>query len=181
MQDPQPLEKWDGEYLAIDDGPMCPQRNSIYRSAEDVGTEDCLRLNVYVPQTVINGHESHLFDVFFFKFVFDCQKYSIWLMTKPTNLFSTPQKEGQKSKLPVLVWHHHGSFLFGTAARYNYAPDFLLDEDIIFVAGNYRIGALGFLSTEDENAPGNFGLKDQTMILKWVQENIEQFGGDPNR
>lgn len=83
--------------------------------------------------------------------------------------------------MPVLVFHHHGSFLFGTASRSNYAPDFLLDEDIIFVAGNYRIGALGFLSTEDENAPGNFGLKDQSMILKWVRENIEQFGGDPDR
>lgn len=47
--------------------------------------------------------------------------------------------------------------------------------------GNYRIGALGFLSTEDENSPGNFGLKDQVMILKWVHENIKQFGGDPER
>lgn len=37
---------------AIDDGPMCAQRNSVYRSKEDVGTEDCLRLNVYVPETV---------------------------------------------------------------------------------------------------------------------------------
>lgn len=54
LQEPQPLEKWDGEYLAIDDGPMCPQRNSIYRSTEDIGTEDCLRLNVYVPQMVSN-------------------------------------------------------------------------------------------------------------------------------
>lgn len=35
--------------IAIDDGPMCPQRNAVYRSTEDVGTEDCLRLNVYVP------------------------------------------------------------------------------------------------------------------------------------
>lgn len=81
----------------------------------------------------------------------------------------------------MLVWHHHGSFLFGTAQRSNYAPDFLLDEDIILVAGNYRIGALGFLSTEDEVAPGNFGFKDQSMILKWVHDNIERFGGDPNR
>lgn len=96
--------------------------------------------------------------------------------------FLPPQKAGiEKSKLPVLVQNHHGSFLFGTASRSAYAPDFLLDEDIIFVAGNYRIGALGFLSTEDENAPGNFGLKDQVMILKWVRDNIERFGGDANR
>lgn len=107
-----------------------------------------------------------------------CQKYLFFFCLWPS---SSSQKDGSKSKLPVLVWHHHGSFLFGTATRSNYGPDFLLDEDIIFVAGNYRIGALGFLSTEDENAPGNFGLKDQSMILKWVHENIEQFGGDPNR
>lgn len=81
----------------------------------------------------------------------------------------------------MYILHHHGSFLFGTAQRSNYPPDYLLDEDIILVAGNYRIGALGFLSTEDENAPGNFGLKDQVMIFKWVRDNIERFGGDPNR
>lgn len=43
-------------YIAIDDGPMCPQRNSVYRSTEDIGTEDCLRVNVYVPQMVKNNN-----------------------------------------------------------------------------------------------------------------------------
>lgn len=61
-----------------------------------------------------------------------------------------------------------------------YAPDYLLEHDVILVSGNYRLGPLGFLSTEDRNSPGNFGLKDQSFLLQWVQENIEYFGGNRN-
>jgi len=44
-----------------------------------------------------------------------------------------------------------------------------------------RLGALGFLSTEDMACPGNLGLKDQQQAMRWVQENIDNFGGDSNR
>lgn len=46
---------------------------------------------------------------------------------------------------------------------------------------NYRLGVLGFLSSEDEIIPGNFGLKDQVEALKWVQNNIKAFRGDPTK
>lgn len=69
----------------------------------------------------------------------------------------------------------------GSGFRMMYGPDHLLDKDVILVTANYRLGALGFLSTGDENCPGNFGLKDQVMILKWIRDNIKQFGGDPQR
>lgn len=62
-----------------------------------------------------------------------------------------------------------------------YKPEHFLDRDVVLVTVNYRLGPLGFLSTEDENCPGNFGLKDQAMALKWVHENIKRFGGDPQR
>jgi len=46
--------------------------------------------------------------------------------------------------------------------------------------GHFSIGVLGFLSNEDEVLPGNFGIKDQVKALKWIQNNIAYFGGDPN-
>lgn len=79
----------------------------------------------------------------------------------------------------MLVYIHGNEFVSGD--RMNYGPDNFLDIDVILVSGNSRLGALGFLSTEDDYCPGNFGFKDQVMILKWIQENIKQFGGDPQR
>ena len=76
---------------------------------------------------------------------------------------------------------HGGGFASGNGGQVLYAPDFLLDEDVILVAGNYRLGALGFLSTFSEEFPGNYGLKDQLLMMKWIQENIAAFGGDPHK
>ncbi|XP_046994760.1 juvenile hormone esterase-like isoform X1 [Schistocerca americana] len=80
--------------------------------------------------------------------------------------------------LPVMFWIHGGGWFAGSAVWYE--PNYLMDHDVVLVTINYRLGPLGFLSTEDEAAPGNFGLKDQVAALKWVKENIESFGGDPN-
>lgn len=78
--------------------------------------------------------------------------------------------------LPVMIFFHGGAFKHGSS--FYYSPDFLLDHDVILVVGNYRLGALGFLSTNTSDSPGNFGLKDQVEILKWVQGNIGVFGGN---
>lgn len=59
-----------------------------------------------------------------------------------------------------------------------YGPEYFMEHDIVLVTGNYRLGPLGFLSTEDEHCSGNWGFKDQLMILEWVQTNIDKFGGD---
>lgn len=69
----------------------------------------------------------------------------------------------------------------GTGSVSTFRPDYFLEHDVILVTANYRVGPLGFLSTEDESCPGNFGLKDQVMVLKWVRDNIEKFGGDSQR
>ena len=55
---------------------------------------------------------------------------------------------------------------------------FMKEQNTILVTINYRLGILGFLSTEDEVLPGNLGLKDQVEALKWIQRNIEAFKGD---
>ena len=59
-----------------------------------------------------------------------------------------------------------------------YGPDFFLDHGVVLVTVNYRLGPLGFLSLGIEDAPGNVGLHDQVLALKWVQQNITAFGGD---
>ncbi|KYB24865.1 Venom carboxylesterase-6-like Protein [Tribolium castaneum] len=81
--------------------------------------------------------------------------------------------------LDVVVHVHGGAYMYGSGHVYA-RPDFLMDRDLIFVTFNYRLGVFGFLSTEDEVVPGNMGLKDQVMALRWVQKNIDSFGGNPN-
>nr|CAI5853296.1 unnamed protein product [Callosobruchus analis] len=56
-----------------------------------------------------------------------------------------------------------------------------MDRGVIIVTFNYRLGVLGFLCTNDDASPGNYGLKDQVMALQWVQDNIENFGGNKDK
>ncbi|KAL1116582.1 hypothetical protein AAG570_005054 [Ranatra chinensis] len=93
------------------------------------------------------------------------------------NVF-TP-KIDKTAKMPVMVFIHGGGFRCGDPGPKGRAQ-FLMDQDVVLVKMTYRLGPLGFLSTEDEVIPGNFGLKDQAMALKWIKQNIEHFGGDPN-
>ncbi|KAH8264050.1 hypothetical protein KR038_001813, partial [Drosophila bunnanda] len=85
-------------------------------------------------------------------------------------------------KLPVIVWIYGGGFQKGEASRDLYSPDYLMKKPVVFITFNYRLGALGFLSFKDPelNIPGNAGLKDQVLALRWISENIAQFNGDPN-
>ncbi|XP_046990631.1 juvenile hormone esterase-like isoform X2 [Schistocerca americana] len=89
------------------------------------------------------------------------------------------QTRENEDLIPVMVWIHGGGFLVGSGSTEVYGPDHLMEHDVLLVTFNYRLGALGFLSTEDELVPGNAGLKDMVMALKWVKSNIARFGGDP--
>lgn len=60
-------------------------------------------------------------------------------------------------------------------------PDFLVEEDVIVVTFDFRIHIFGFLSLGTPEISGNQGLKDQQMAMKFISENIEDFGGDKNR
>uniref|UniRef100_A0A1A9W1E6 carboxylesterase n=1 Tax=Glossina brevipalpis TaxID=37001 RepID=A0A1A9W1E6_9MUSC len=88
-----------------------------------------------------------------------------------------------KTKLPVMVWIHGGGFSTGSCIReYICGPDYFMLENIVLVTFNYRLSMFGFLSLCDPslNVPGNAGLKDQVLVLKWIKCNISQFGGDPS-
>lgn len=89
----------------------------------------------------------------------------------------TPKLKSDKP-LPVMVWVHGGAFLMGSGNSDFFYPLYLMQEDVIVVTLNYRLGMFGFLSLPEGNIPGNAGLKDQLLALKWVNENIQQFNGD---
>ncbi|KAM7363085.1 uncharacterized protein ACRADG_000137 [Cochliomyia hominivorax] len=84
--------------------------------------------------------------------------------------------------LPVMVWVYGGGYQIGEASRELYGPDCFMQKDVILVTFAYRLGAFGFLSLNDPDLqiPGNAGIKDQVMALKWIKQNIEYFNGDPN-
>lgn len=83
--------------------------------------------------------------------------------------------------LTVMVWIHGGGFAIGDGSPMLQGPDYFMTKNVIVVTMNYRLGPFGFLSLGTEDVPGNAGLKDQTLALKWVQTNIEYFGGDPGK
>ncbi|XP_046417200.1 venom carboxylesterase-6-like [Neodiprion fabricii] len=93
------------------------------------------------------------------------------------NIYTPVMKSTKASKrLPVIFFIPGGAFRSGSGGMYG--PQYLLDRDVVLVTINYRLGPLGFLSTEDDTVPGNLGLKDQVAALRWVQDYIEYFGGD---
>ncbi|NWZ99898.1 CEL lipase, partial [Nesospiza acunhae] len=145
LEDPQPHPGWDGTLEAKEFKKRCMQ---VKLTQTDVrGSEDCLYLNIWVPQG----------------------------------------RKQVSTNLPVMVYIYGGAFLLGGSQGANFLDNYLYDGEEIAVRGNvivvtinYRVGPLGFLSTGDENLPGNYGLKDQHMAIAWVKRNIKAFGGDPD-
>lgn len=84
----------------------------------------------------------------------------------------------RSKRRPVIVWIHGGNFARGSAAGYD--PDYMLDEEVVLVTIQYRLGMFGFLSTESEDVTGNYGMLDQVAALQWVKKNIASFSGDPD-
>jgi para-nitrobenzyl esterase len=108
----------------------------------------------------------------------DCLKLNIWVSNPPPS-----------QPAPVVVWLHTGAF-FGASANFaGHNGQRLVEETgVIVVSPNYRLGPLGFLAhdalaSEDPAHPssGNYGLLDQRAALVWVRDNIDRFGGDPDR
>lgn len=79
-----------------------------------------------------------------------------------------------------MVFIHGGCFFEGSGTGFLYGGDFFVEHGVIFVGVNYRLNVEGFLCLGIKEAPGNAGLKDQIAALKWIRDNIEAFGGDPD-
>ncbi|CAH1394618.1 unnamed protein product [Nezara viridula] len=118
----------------------------------------CLQLDLFLTKT-LHGSE-------------DCLYINVYTPKLPDGKTTNPEL------LDVLVYIHGGAFVSGSSEHHG--PSLLLQKDVVFVTFNYRVGPLGFLSTEDSVVPGNNGLKDQVLALKWIQKNIAAFGGNPN-
>ncbi|MEA3118371.1 MAG: para-nitrobenzyl esterase [Paraburkholderia sp.] len=104
----------------------------------------------------------------------DCLYLNVW----------TPARSPD-AKLPVLVYLHGGGFVSGDGSEDRYDGASLAARGIITVTVNYRLGAFGFLAPPEaagespHGTAGNYGLLDQVAALRWVRDNIAQFGGDP--
>ena len=90
-----------------------------------------------------------------------------------------PAESRRDKGFPVMVWIHGGGFNVGSPRPFS--GDMLSAYgDIIVITVAYRLNVFGFLSTGDETLPGNLGLWDQHIALKWIHEYISDFGGNPD-
>jgi para-nitrobenzyl esterase len=108
----------------------------------------------------------------------DCLYLNIW---QPID--AVPGKKG----VPVLVYFYGGGFVAGDGSEFRYDGESMATKGIIAITVNYRLGIFGFFAHPEltkespHHASGNYGLLDQAAALKWVQENIKAFGGDPKK
>ncbi|MFD0662660.1 carboxylesterase family protein [Thermocatellispora tengchongensis] len=150
---PRPAPRWDGVRPATAYGPVAPQPA--------------------IPATSLYfaGDQSQSED---------CLYLNVWGPADPAE------------RRPVIVWFHIGAFLFGSGSAgagpvSDYDGEALARAGAVVVTVNHRLGRLGFLAhpwltaESPDGASGNYGLLDQIAALRWVQENIEVFGGDPTR
>jgi len=124
----------------------------------------CLQPNLFDPSGDIQGKE-------------DCLYLNIYTEEVPTTGLKNMELK------PVMFWIHGGGFVMGAGAQLGdgSGSDFLLESGMVVVSINYRLGAFGFLAIEGSSITGNQGLKDQLLAMRWVKENIANFGGDPGR
>lgn len=154
---PRPAQAWQGTREATRFGPVCVQfagpitGDLLPDDGAVTGSEDCLTLNVWAPKAA------------------------------PEAVPKGPDR------LPVMVWVHGGGNAIGTGATYQHISNLAGRQRVVAVTLNYRLGVLGWFlhpslhgeRSTPEDRSGNYGTLDIIESLKWVQQNIEAFGGDP--
>ena len=148
----KPPKPWDGEYPALIYPPNCPQRLHDWTSAEQVFIQDW-----------DDGYQSE-----------DMLKLNVW----------TPSLTGKRA---VMVYFHGGGFSFGSSYELpsQEGAQMARHHDIVSVTVNHRLNVLGFLDLVEVGGEAfaesvNVGMTDLVAALRWVRDNIANFGGDPN-
>lgn len=152
---PQPVSNWQGVFNASEFGNTCAQNGPAWSSIGGVrnSSEDCLYLNVYAPTKYLPG-----------------------------------VGKSMSIRPPTLIYFPAGQYLWGSGndAENFIAPQTPAGHEVIVVTANYRLGAAGFMALEElrsrdtEGSIGNYGTLDQRAAMKWIKDNIQAFGGDPN-
>ncbi|GFU61456.1 neuroligin-4, X-linked [Nephila pilipes] len=155
---PVPKAPWEGIYNATAFGPLCAQSKN--RSHWDIvmetsGKKILRRLGLW---DYMQGE--------------DCLNLNIYVPVE-----ALLERKSNSKPLSVMFFIHGGSYK--TNGGRFYPGEWLASAgQVIVITVNYRLGVLGFLSTEDASARGNYGLLDQILALKWVKDNIAAFGGN---
>ena len=153
---PQPVVKWKGVKVADTFSNICWQPGNA------VGT--FYGNEFYWKENTIQSE--------------DCLYLNIWTPADAVG--------HQERKLPVAFWVHGGAYFNGYGHEITMDGDAWAKRDVILVTINYRLGIFGFLAHPELSAEtsdgtsGNYGTYDQVAALRWVHENIMQFGGDPD-
>ncbi|GAA5849867.1 hypothetical protein JCM8547_000939 [Rhodosporidiobolus lusitaniae] len=161
------------------------KEGSVKEQVMDKWDEGCVRPRARTdgkdgPKPEFDGHE-------------DCLKLNIFL----------PVQRPNNTLLPVMLWIHGGGFVTGSSNEAKYNPRELMhhaidiEQEMVFVSINYRLGSLGYTASPPEPGPEpiaphipiraptdldlNVGFKDQILALRWVKAHIERFGGDPGK
>ena len=151
---PKPPKSWDEMRLALIYGPVCPQRPSNHAPTELL---------------FVNDAEATYSDE-------NCLSLNVWSESLDHN-----------ARRPVIVWLHGGGFTSGSSHELPvYDGENLARQGVVLVSVNHRLGVLGFMDLsaaggEEFAESGNVGMLDLVLALKWVRDNIAQFGGDPAR
>ena len=155
-REPEPPDAWEGVRKCEFYGPACiqPEREK----------EDFYRKEFY-------QHRFHRYPPLWGE---DCLYLNIW----------TPA-ETRDDGLPVMIWIHGGGYRQGYSHEPRTNGEAMARSGIVVVSVNYRLNIFGFfahpaLSKEQKGHSGNYGILDQAAALKWVRENIREFGGDPD-
>ncbi|XP_065105314.2 neuroligin-3a isoform X1 [Paramisgurnus dabryanus] len=195
---PEAPSSWSGIKNATHFAPVCPQ--NIHNAVPEImmpiwftynldivatyiqeQNEDCLYLNIYVPTEDVKRISKECARKPNKKI---CRKGGTHSKKQGEDLSENDGDEDEDIRdtgaKPVMVYIHGGSYMEGTGNMID-ASVLASYGNVIVITLNFRVGVLGFLSTGDQAAKGNYGLLDQIQALRWISENIGYFGGDSNR